>query len=108
MGRGPRVRSESGIYHVILRGANRQEIFHDDQDCDEVSHHYFKIQNECNGYVSMRGVSWETTCISSSKRARKIFLCTMKRLGISFVRYYNDKYEATGHLFFKIGSEVNL
>ncbi len=33
MPRGPRVKSISGIYHVMLRGANRQEIFHDDIDC---------------------------------------------------------------------------
>jgi len=30
--RGPRKRSESGIYHVILRGINRQDIFYDDDD----------------------------------------------------------------------------
>lgn len=31
--RGPRVKSRSGINHIMLRGANRQEIFHDDEDC---------------------------------------------------------------------------
>ncbi|SNS15700.1 Transposase IS200 like [Anaerovirgula multivorans] len=33
MPRTARVKSKSGIYHVIIRGANRQEIFHDDEDC---------------------------------------------------------------------------
>ena len=33
MPRRAREKSESGIYHIILRGANRQEIFHDDEDC---------------------------------------------------------------------------
>ena len=33
MPRIPRQRSESGIYHIMLRGTNRQEIFHDDEDC---------------------------------------------------------------------------
>jgi REP element-mobilizing transposase RayT len=30
--RQARERSESGIYHVILRGINRQDIFYDDED----------------------------------------------------------------------------
>ena len=29
--RGPRERSESGVYHIVLRGINRQDIFHDYQ-----------------------------------------------------------------------------
>ena len=33
MPRRARVKSGSGIYHIMLRGANRQEIFHDDEDC---------------------------------------------------------------------------
>ena len=32
MPRQAREKSESGIYHIILRGANRQEIFHEDED----------------------------------------------------------------------------
>ena len=32
MPRRARQKSESGIYHVILKGTNRQEIFHDDND----------------------------------------------------------------------------
>ena len=32
MSRQAREISESGIYHIILRGANRQEIFHEDED----------------------------------------------------------------------------
>lgn len=27
-----RTKSKTGIYHIIWRGANRQEIFHDDKD----------------------------------------------------------------------------
>jgi putative transposase len=32
MPRTARDRSSSGIYHIILRGTNRQVIFHDDED----------------------------------------------------------------------------
>ena len=30
--RAARKKSESGIYHIILRGSNKQEIFHDEKD----------------------------------------------------------------------------
>ena len=32
MPRAVREKSTSGIYHVMLRGTNRQEIFHDEED----------------------------------------------------------------------------
>ena len=32
MPRSPRKRSESGVYHVMLRGINRQTIFESDED----------------------------------------------------------------------------
>jgi len=32
MGRKPREKSGTGIYHVMLRGINRQDIFEDDED----------------------------------------------------------------------------
>ena len=33
MPRVPRSRSKSGIYHIIMRGINRQSIFEDEEDC---------------------------------------------------------------------------
>ena len=32
MPRGPRKRSNTGIYHIMLRGSNKQRIFHDKTD----------------------------------------------------------------------------
>jgi putative transposase len=32
MPRHARKKSNTGVYHVIVRGANKQEIFHDDLD----------------------------------------------------------------------------
>ena len=33
MPRKAREKSESGIYHIIMRGINRQTIFEDEEDC---------------------------------------------------------------------------
>ena len=32
MSRSARKKSSSGIYHVIVRGINRQDIFHEEED----------------------------------------------------------------------------
>lgn len=47
---GPRVKSSSGIYHIMLRGANRQEIFHDDEDCIKFLETIDKYKTELSVY----------------------------------------------------------
>jgi REP element-mobilizing transposase RayT len=82
----------------MLRGANRQEIFHDDEDClnflDLI--HKYKLITEMEIY------SW---CLMSNhvhlllKEGNEDVSTTMKRIGVSYVSYYNWKYRTTGHLF---------
>jgi putative transposase len=36
MPRLPRDRSKSGIYHIVMRGINRQSIFEDEEDYEGV------------------------------------------------------------------------
>ena len=36
MPRQARKKSESGIYHVMLRGINQQQIFEDEEDFEEL------------------------------------------------------------------------
>ena len=43
MPRQARKKSESGIYHVMLRGINQQQIFEDSEDCDK----FIQILQEC-------------------------------------------------------------
>ncbi len=43
MPRQARKHSESGIYHVMLRGINQQQIFEDIEDCDK----FIQILHEC-------------------------------------------------------------
>lgn len=98
MPRRAREKSETGIYHIMIRGANRQEIFHDDEDrlrfletLDRI-----KITSEIKVY------GW---CLMNNhvhlllEEANEDISITMKRLGVSFVWYYNQKYKTTGHLF---------
>jgi len=43
MPRQARKKSESGIYHVMLRGINQQQIFEDKEDCDK----FLNILKDC-------------------------------------------------------------
>lgn len=98
MPRKPREKSESGIYHIILRGTNRQEIFHDDEDCFRflVTLERYKKQTETKIY------GW---CLMDNHihlllgEGNEEISATMKRIGVSYVGYYNWKYNTVGHLF---------
>lgn len=98
MPRKARVKSESGIYHIILRGNIRQEIFHDEEDC----HRFLEIIEKYRQKSEMKMYGW---CLMSNhvhlllgEGAEKLST-TIKRIGVSFVWYYNKKYNTTGHLF---------
>jgi len=98
MPRGARVKSKNGIYHVMLRGANKQEIFHDDQDC-------IKFLEVIEKYKMTSGMKVYAWCLMNNhvhlllKEGNEELSITMKRIGVSFVWYYNFKYKTTGHLF---------
>ncbi|KGX86658.1 REP-associated tyrosine transposase [Pontibacillus marinus] len=98
MPRRARKKSRSGIYHVIVRGANRQEIFHKEEDrlrFLETLKRY-KIEND------IEVLAW---CLMDNhvhlllKEKDKTISDLMKRLGISYASYYNWIYGTNGHLF---------
>ena len=98
MPRGPRVKSISGIYHVMYRGANRQEIFHDDLDC-------IRFLEMIEKYKKVSGMKVYAWCLMNNhvhlllEEGIEDLSITMKRIGVSYVWYYNLKYNTTGHLF---------
>lgn len=98
MPRTAREKSKSGIYHVIIRGANRQEIFHDDQDC-------LRFLETLERYKSKTEIKIYGWCLMNNhihlliEEGKEELATTMKRIGVSFVWYYNWKYNTTGHLF---------
>jgi putative transposase len=98
MPRQARSKSKSGIYHVMLRGANRQEIFHDDDD----NRKFLEILEKYKTKSHLSIFAW---CLMSNhvhllvKEGNEDLSNTVKRIGVSYVSYYNWKYQATGHLF---------
>ncbi|MCL6573144.1 MAG: transposase [Bacillus sp. (in: Bacteria)] len=98
MSRRARIKSGSGIYHIMLRGANRQEIFHDDGDC-------LKFLDIIEKYKIKSKMSIFAWCLMGNhvhlllREGNEELSITMKRIGVSYVSYYNWKYRTTGHLF---------
>jgi len=82
----------------MLRGANRQEIFHDDED----SRKFLDCLKKYKGVAKFTLYAW---CLMDNhvhlllKEGEEELSKTMKRIGVSYVSYYNCKYCTTGHLF---------
>ena len=98
MARTARTLSESGIYHVMLRGINRQQIFFEEAD-------YKCFIGLLGKYKSISGYELFAYCLMGNHvhlliRVHKEPLAVvMKRIGGAFAYWYNGKYERTGHLF---------
>ena len=98
MPRQPRRKSESGIYHIMLRGINQQTIFEDDAD-------YRRFLDTLEKYKAVSGYTVFAYCLMSNhvhlllKVADEDLDMIMKRIGGSYVFWYNWKYSRRGHLF---------
>ena len=90
--------AQSGIYHVMMRGINHQQIFEEDEDyrvflrilrkCKHISG--FKIFAYC-----LMGNHIHLLIKEDEEKLELIF----KRIGVRFVKWYNQKYQRCGHLF---------
>jgi len=98
MPRRAREKSKSGIYHIILRGANRREIFHDDED-------YMRFLETLEKYKKKTEIKIYGWCLMGNhihlllEEGNEEISITMKRIGVSYVWFYNWKYNTVGHLF---------
>jgi len=98
MARTAREKSSTGIYHVMLRGINRQDIFEDDKDRERFIDTLARYKRETDfnlyAYCLMDNhvhLLVKETEIELSK--------IMKKIGTSYAYYFNWKYGRNGHLF---------
>jgi len=98
MARKPRLYSNSGIYHVIVRGNNEQNIFYDDADRR-------MFLNRLGQYAQELNISIYSYCLMSNHvhlligDGNKNMSRFVQKLLTSYVRRFNTKYERSGHLF---------
>ena len=98
MSRAARKLSESGIYHVMLRGNDRQKVFLEEEDRQywiSLLNRYKSVsQFELYAYCLM-GNHVHMLLRTGAEPLEKVF----RRLGSAFVYWYNLKYDRVGHLF---------
>ena len=98
MPRVARVKSESGIYHIMLRGINQQIIFEQDED-------YEKFIETIEKYKAVSGYKIFAYCLMSNhihliiKEEQETIEKIIKRIAGSYAYWYNWKYYRKGHLF---------
>jgi len=98
MPRQARKKSESGIYHVLLRGINRQTIFEDEEDSDEFLKilGLYKAELNCSIYAYCLMLNHVHLLISIGGEDIPVF---MRKAGAKYVYWYNRKYDRIGGLF---------
>ena len=97
MARKARVLAGSGYYHVVNRGIGQQILFEDDQDYRRFLKYVKKFSDEEGFEVHAYCLMENHVHLLLHGEARLDRL--MKRVGVTYAHYYNEKYDRTGHLF---------
>lgn len=98
MPRQARKKSQTGIYHIMLRGINGQQIFVDSEDYEK----FLEILKECKAISEFEIFAY---CLMGNhihlllKEVKEPVEQMMKRIATRFVYWYNIKYQRVGHLF---------
>lgn len=96
--REPRKESPSGIYHIVARGVNKQNIFYDDSDRDlflELLEKYSrKLKIRTHAYSLMD--NHVHILAEGEKDSISLFMQSICSL---YARKFNRKYNRIGHLF---------
>ena len=98
MSRMLRIKSQTGVYHVMLRGIDKQQLFYDKEDyatfiktlVESRASSDFKIYAYClmgnHVHLLIRTIDEDIGTV-------------IKRIGVRYVMRFNKKYDRTGHLF---------
>ena len=98
MPRCARRKSATDVYHVMLRGINRQVIFADEEDYRK----FLNVLKECKQVSDFEIYAF---CLMPNhvhlliKTGEEPLELIFKRIGSRYVYWYNLKYDRVGHLF---------
>lgn len=98
MPRHARKLSESKIYHVILRGNNRQHIFIDHEDKERIIS-TIGIKKEEDRYQIYAYCVLDNHIHMVVKEGKDNLSRVIKRIATSYAFYFNQKYKRSGHVF---------
>ena len=107
MARTLRTKSETGIYHVMMRGVNHQIIFEQPSDYSrfqELLGQFTNPKDEQNRPQPPR-CSFYAYCLMPNhvhlliKEESEDLSSVVKRISAAYALYFNKKHERCGHLF---------
>ena len=107
MPRQARKESGTGIYHVMLRGINRQDIFEDAEDymrmlrCMQLMlEQYDDLGNHLPPLCTFYAYCLMSNHVHLLLRVNQEDIgSTIKHLAVMYAMYYNQKYSRSGHVF---------
>ncbi|MGS2778944.1 transposase [Robertmurraya sp. GLU-23] len=98
MPRKSRKKSRNGVYHIILRGINKQIIFEEDDDKRRFLDTLGRFKKQCN--IKLYGYCLMDNHVHLLVKELEVTVSEfIKRICSSYVYWYNMKYERCGHLF---------
>lgn len=98
MPRQQRILSENGTYHVMMRGNERKNLFHDQEDKQ-------RFIDTLLAKKMVTGFSVYGYCLMDNhvhlliREGPEGLSASMKRINASYASYFNHKYHRVGHLF---------
>ncbi len=98
MPRRARDKSKRGIYHIILRGQNRQILFEDDEDREKFIETLRNARTKSGCAIYAYCLMGNHIHLLLHEKEEGIGII-MRRIGASYVYWYNWKYKRCGHLF---------
>jgi REP element-mobilizing transposase RayT len=93
-----RIKSNSGIYHIIMRGINRQTLFEDEEDCKMFIQTMQRYKEMCE-YMIYAYCLMDNHLHLLLKEGKEPLETVMRRICGSYVFWYNRKYGRVGYLF---------
>jgi putative transposase len=98
MSRMPRILSQTGLYHVVCRGINRQNIFEEEND-------FIRFQDNLKGIKEERGFEIYAYCLMTNhvhlfikEKELGDIAKIMHKLLTKYAGWYNRKYQRSGSL----------
>lgn len=88
-----------GVYHIILRGINNQDIFFDDMDRKNFIKRIISTKQKYN-YELYAYVLMSNHVHLLIKDKNDSISKIMQSLATSYAIYFNKKYDRIGHLFY--------
>lgn len=98
MPRKARIQSTTGIYHIMMRGINQQQIFYEESDYNKFINLLQDNKEKCEYELFAFCLMGNHIHLLIKEGPIKID-SIIKRIGSSFAYWYNLRYQRTGHIF---------